>query len=211
MPYSNFSNVRYIIHDGARLGKGYYNEYPVLASDEPPTPGDDGIEDCKLVDNYIRGELSPGTLTMIAELYWVNDYGTWSGFLGLNQSTSVFNDTTWLRSAVNSSSAPNPIGLSILNRTPVSLDGPVLNITGHFAADISVSDAQSSNHFWDSVMSFDSPVPRCVWPIAYSWKDPRTEKHIFGDKVDPRFYYENKTFTLEQLNARGNCQQVGFT
>ncbi len=100
MPWDKFEHVRYIIHDGKRLGGSFTDDYAVVLPglvdgyDSADYWGDcDGFWDWSGQSKNPGYTLAPDATPQCTLLWNVAVYGIQSGFLGLNKSSSVFNDS----------------------------------------------------------------------------------------------------------------------
>jgi hypothetical protein len=185
VPYSNFTLVRYIVHDAHRideaLGKDYrvttggsaygeisqleefsYSDYCVESA-YPHTNADDTID------------WSPTLYEPVCDFYWhVSEYAYHYGFMGEVQAETTFNYSGQL----------------------VNLTKPSLTITPIFwKQDWILGDSSNGTDWW-------------YWPFGYYWKDANGDEP-FHNFTDPTFTNGQFTYDLEELNIRGRCQQEG--
>ncbi|KAJ9613136.1 hypothetical protein H2200_003077 [Cladophialophora chaetospira] len=185
--YSNFTLVRYIVHDADRIDKSLGKDFQVTTAGNVK-----GSREISQIDDYDYSDLcvaqyypaenSNGTADWsdtaghpTCDFYWhVSEYGYRYGFLGDLQGPTTFNYSGQL----------------------VNLTKPSLNITAIFwKEDWIQSEASNGKDWWD-------------YPFGYYWKNSNGVAP-FHNFSDPTFTNGQFTYDLEQLNLRGRCQQSG--
>ena len=184
--YSNFTLIRYIVHDADRIHESLGKDFQVTTNGNVGglreiSQLDDFDHSDECTANYFPSANSNGTLdwsdaekSPICEFYWrVSEYAYHHGFLGDDVET-VFNYTGQL----------------------VNLTKPSLTITAYFWEEDWIKEDQSNHTDWWN------------WPFGYYWKSPSGDQpfHTF---TDPVFTNGDFSYNLEQLNLNGRCQQAG--
>ena len=186
VPYSNFTLVRYIVHDAHRIDDSLGKDYMVTTGGNGNGGGIVHLEDYQYSDyctdfayphqgdNATDMDWSDTDHHPICKFYWhVSEYAYNYGFLGLNQTKSIFNNSGKL----------------------VNLTEPSLNITAFFwKQDWIVGGSSDGSDWWD-------------WPFGYYWISEDQDKP-FHNFTDPLFTNDQYVYELEELNLRGRCQQA---
>lgn len=178
--YSSFSLIRYIIHDGERLGDKFEKDYKVIvgrSSAAKEVVDLQDLDDCIVPyypsDYYDTDELdwSQAHIVPACELYWhVSEYGFKYGFLGMNQTNSTFNNSG----------------------TIIDLLSPSLNISAIFWDEPWI-DSKANLDWWD-------------YPYGYNWKSPNGD-YPFNHTQTPLLTNGDYTYNLDRINELGRCQQ----
>jgi hypothetical protein len=183
--YSNFTLVRYVVHDAHRIDEGLGNDYEVLVGRDPYTNGeithlgDFSYSDYCISDAYPRDngdgtiDWEPTASSPECDFYWhVSEYAYHYGFLGSGEKDSTFNYSGKL----------------------VNLTKPSLNISAIFWKEDWILDGRSNLTDW------------FLWPYGYYWKESNGDQP-FHNFSDPVFTNGQFTYDLQELNLRGRCQQ----
>lgn len=183
--YSNFTLVRYVVHDAHRIDEALPKDFQVTTAGNSIGNGQiSQLEDYETSDacaaTYYPRRDENDTLDWsyahdnpICAFYWhTSQYIFNYGLLGLNQTNSTFNNSGKL----------------------VNLDAPSLNITAIFWKQDWLTGGSSDGTDWWN------------WPYGYYWKT-ETGERPFHNFTDPIFTNGQFTYELEALNARGRCQQ----
>lgn len=180
--YSSFSLVRYIIHDGDRLGDNFGKDYKVLVGkyseafeivDVPQA--EDCISPYYPRQNYDTDDFeldwSYAHLVPACELYWhISEYVFNYGFLGMNQTNSTFNNSG----------------------TTINLPSPSLNISAIFWDESWVYGGEDADWWY--------------YPYGYYWKSPSGDTP-FARAQMPLLSNGEFTYGIERINELGRCQQ----
>ncbi|KEF53992.1 uncharacterized protein A1O9_09787 [Exophiala aquamarina CBS 119918] len=180
--YASFSLVRYIIHDGDRLGGNFGKDYKVLVgkySERTEIVDVQESEDCIAPyyphQNYGVDDLeldwSDAHAVPECEFYWhVSEYAFNYGFLGMNQTNSTFNNSG----------------------TIINLPSPALNISAIFWNESWISAAEDADWWY--------------YPYGVHWKSPSGDTP-FARTQQPLFSNGEFTFEIDKINELGRCQQ----
>ncbi|KAK5033178.1 hypothetical protein LTS07_003479 [Exophiala sideris] len=194
VPYADFDIIRYIVHDAHRINNTLGTDFVVTTGGTNSS----GLSDIVLLtDNYadLCYEFSPATTSGHG-----NDTIDWSSTF--SEYADIDCRFYWHVSEYGSK-----YGFLGLNQTKstfnhsgvlVELDPPSLNITATFWKQDFI-DGPS-----DSAIS---TTPFNQWPSGYWWTTASGDRP-FHKFIDPTFTNGEFTYSLEEINVNGECQQI---
>ncbi|EXJ55471.1 hypothetical protein A1O7_08398 [Cladophialophora yegresii CBS 114405] len=183
--YSNFTLIRYIVHDAHRIDQTLGKDYKVTTGRTPygdiSQLGESSYSDYCTSTAWphedMHGALDWGYTARVpmCDFYWhVSEYAYHYGFLGEVQAGTTFNYSGRL----------------------VNLTTPSLTITPIFWKQDWISVESSNGSDW------------WYWPFGYYWKSADGDEP-FHNFTDPIFTNGEYTYKLDELNVRGRCQPAG--